>query len=212
MSPLVRYLAADVLRGQRWAAPMLAYLAILMIIGPPTGPVLPTYAMASAALVPIGLWITIVVMHNEEPMQAAITMSINGGFRRVWLAKVGTALLCTGVLGVAGLVWLTATSGQVAQMGVGAVDFAMTTLAGVAFGTVISRPVLAKLGWTIVLGVGICFAQLFVRQAPPVNALIDLYAGDHPGPAGTVFLIAAESVVLSVVVIALAHALAKRRV
>ncbi|ALG14232.1 hypothetical protein [Kibdelosporangium phytohabitans] len=212
MTPLVRYLVADVLRGQRWAAPLLAYLSILMIIGPPTGPVLPTYAMASAALVPIGMWITIVVMHNEEPMQAAITMSVNGGFRRVWLAKVGAALLCTSVLGLAALIWLTATSVQFAQVGLGALDFAMTVLAGVAFGTVISRPVLPKLGWTIVLGVGICFAQLFVRHAPPVNALIDLYAGDRPGSTGTLLLIAAESVVLSVLVIVAAHALARRRV
>src|SRR3712207_1019435 len=139
-------------------------------------------------------------------------MSINRGFHRVWLAKVGTALLCTGVLGLAALGWLTVTSGQFAQVGVGALDFAMTVLAGVAFGTVISRPVMPKLGWTMVLGVGICFAQLFVRQAPPVNALIDLYAGNQPGPVSMVLLIAAETVALSGLVIALAHAVARRRV
>ncbi|MCE7005326.1 hypothetical protein LWC34_21200 [Kibdelosporangium philippinense] len=212
MNPLIRYLVADVLRGQRWAAPMLAYLAILMIIGPPTGPVLPTYAMASAALVPIGMWITVVVMHNEEPMQVAITMAVNRGFTRVWLAKVGAALLCTGVLGVSALVWLTATSTQFEHAGVGALDFAMTVLAGVAFGTVISRPVMPKLGWTMVLGVGICFGQLFVRQAPPVNALIDLYAKDTPGAASTVVLIGVQSVVLSALVIFLAHRVARTRV
>lgn len=212
MNPLVRYLVADVMRGQRWAAPMLAYLAILLIIGPPTGPVLPTYAMASAALVPIGMWITVVVMHNEEPMQAAITMSINRGFTRVWLAKLSAALVCTGVLGLAALIWLTATSTQFAQVGVGAMDFAMTVLAGVAFGTVISRPVMPKLGWTMVVGVGICFAQLFVRQAPPVNALIDLYAKDTPGATGMVVLIAAETVVLSALVVGLAHRVASTRV
>lgn len=209
---LLRYLVADVLRGQRWTAPMLAYLAVLMVIGPPSGPVLPTYAMASAALVPIGIWLTIVVMHNEEPMQAVITMSVNGGFRRVWLAKVGTALLCTGALGLAALGWITATSGQFAQVGTGVLDFGTTALAGVAFGTVISRPVLPRLGWTMVLAVGICLAQLFVRHAPPVNALIDLYASDRPGQFGALLLIAAESIVLSGLVIAAAHTLARRRV
>ncbi|WP_037275076.1 hypothetical protein [Kibdelosporangium aridum] len=212
MTPLVRYLVSDVLRTQRWAAPLLAYLAVLLIIGPPTGPVLPTYAMASAALVPIGMWVTVVVMHNEEPQQAAITMAVNGGFNRVWLAKVLAALVFTGVLALVSLVWLTATSVQFQHIGVGAVDFAMTALTGVAFGTLISRPVMPKVAWTVLVGLGICFAQLFIRQAPPVNALIDLYATDTPGATSTVMLIGVESVVLSALVIFLAHRVARTRV
>jgi hypothetical protein len=211
MIVLVRYLLADVLRTQRWVAPMLTYLAALMIIGPPTGPVLPTYAMAAAALVPIGMWATVVVFTSEEPAQAAITMSIAGGFRRVWPAKVLAALLSTLVLGYASMIWLTVTSNQYEHLGVGFVDYTMTALAGVAFGALISRPILTKISWTALLGVAICLAQLLVRQAPPVNAMIDLYADDTPG-AGAILVVAAETVVLSALVAGIAHALARRRV
>jgi hypothetical protein len=173
--------------------------------------VLPTYAMAAAALVPIGMWITVVVFHSEEPAQAAITMSITGGYGRVWPAKVLTALLCTLVLAMASLIWLTVTSNQYAHLGIGFIDYAMTALAGVAFGTMISRPVLAKISWTALVGVGVCLAQLLIRQAPPINAMIDLYTGTSPG-TGPILLIAAETVVLSAVVIGVAYALARRRV
>lgn len=211
MTALVRYLLADVLRTQRWVAPLLTYLAALMIIGPPTGPMLPTYAMAAAALVPIGMWITVVVFTSEEPPQAAITMSIAGGFGRVWPAKVLAALLSTLVVGYASLIWLTVTNNQYANVGVGFVDYTMTALAGVAFGTLISRPILAKISWTALLGVGICLAQLLIRQAPPVNAMIDLYADNTPR-SGAILVVAAETVVLSAVVVGIAHVLARRRV
>ncbi|MBP2322081.1 hypothetical protein JOF56_002466 [Kibdelosporangium banguiense] len=211
MISLVRYLLADVLRTQRWVPPLLTYLVALMIIGPPTGPVLPTYAMAAAALVPIGMWLTVVVFHSEEPAQAAMTMAITGGFGRVWPAKVLTALLCTLVLGLVSLIWLTVTANQYEHVGVGFVDYVMTALAGVAFGTLISRPVLTKISWTALVGVGICLAQLLIRQAPPVNAMIDLYADRSPSP-GPILVIAAETLVLSALVIGLAHVLARRRI
>ena len=211
MTALVRYLLADMLRTQRWVAPMLTYLAVLMIIGPPTGPVLPTYAMAAAALVPIGMWTTVVVFGSEEPAQAAITMSVTGGFHRVWPAKVLASLLSTLVLGYASLTWLTVTNNQYEHVGIGFVDYTMTALAGVAFGALISRPIMTKISWTALLGVGICLAQLLVRQAPPVNAMIDLYADSTPGTSA-ILIIAAETLVLSAVVIGIAHALARRRV
>jgi hypothetical protein len=211
MTPLIRYLLADVLRTQRWVAPMLTYLALLMIIGPPTGPVLPTYAMAAAALVPIGMWITVVVFNSEEPAQAAITMAITGGFGRVWPARVLAALLSTLVLGYASMIWLTVTSNQYEHLGVGFIDYTMTALAGVAFGALISRPVLVKISWTALLGVGVCLAQLLIRQAPPVNAMIDLYSDEKPPPTGPIFVIGAETLVLSALVMGIAYAVARRR-
>ncbi|MET0234131.1 MAG: hypothetical protein ABW224_05815 [Kibdelosporangium sp.] len=211
MTTLIRYLLADVLRTQRWVPPMLTYLVLLMIIGPPNGPVLPTYAMAAAALVPIGMWITVVVFHSEEPAQAAITMSITGGHGRVWPAKMLTALFCTLVLGFASLIWLTVTANQYSHLGVGVIDYAMTALAGVAFGAVISRPVLTKISWTALVGVGVCLAELLIRQAPPVNAMIDLYTDTTAG-AGQILLIAAETVVLSAVVVGIAYNVARRKI
>jgi hypothetical protein len=215
MTALVRYLASDVLRGQRWAAPMLAYLVALMIITPTFGPVLPTYAMSAAALLPMGMWFTVVVFHSEEPAQAAITMVTAGGLNRVWPAKLVMALVGCVVLGLAALTWITATTSDhvtPARVGIGALAYAINALAGVAAGTLVSRPVMPKLAWTVLLGVGICMAELLVPYAPPVNAMLHLYdTGDGPNSFGALLIIAAETVVLAGLAIAGANVIARNR-
>lgn len=214
MTTLMRYFAADVVRAQRWAAPMLVYLAALMITTPTIGPVLPTYAMSAAALLPVAMWITVVVFHSEEPVQAAITMVVVGAFTRVWLGKVVTALLGAFVLGLAALFWISvATPDTVTavRLGIGAVDYVMNALAGVALGTLISRPVTPKIAWTVLLGVAVCLAQLLIKHAPPTNAMLQLYSGSGPDAVGAVLLIAAETVVLSGLLISAAHFVARSR-
>jgi hypothetical protein len=214
MTSLVRYFAADVLRAQRWAAPMLVYLAALMITSPTIGPVLPTYAMSAAALLPVAMWVTVVVFHSEEPVQAAITMVVVGAFTRVWLGKVLTALLGALLLGLAALFWISVATPDtvtVPRLGVGAVDYVMNALAGVAFGTLISRPVTPKVAWTVLLGVAVCMAQLLIKHVPPMNAMLQLYSGDGPDAIGALLLIAAETVVLSGLLIGAAHVVARSR-
>jgi hypothetical protein len=215
MTALVRYLIADVARAQRWIAPMMTFLATLLITTPTVGPVLPTYAISAAALVPVAMWFTIVVFHNEEPAQAAITMAVNGGFSRVWPAKLVTAFACALALSLFAFVYITLNTVDqttVTRLGVGALDYLICAVTGVAFGSLISRPVMPKIAWTVLLGVAISLAQLLIRHAPPVNAMIQLYAGDSPAASvGPLLLIALETVVLAAVVIAVANVLARSR-
>jgi hypothetical protein len=212
---VIRYLVADVMQAQRWIAPALVFVAGLLISTPTTGPVLPTYAISAAILVPVAMWFTIVVFHNEEPAQAAITMAVAGGFNRVWPAKLRTALVISLVLGLFAFTYITVnTAPQItaARLGVGVIDFLMCAVAGVAFGALISRPVVPKIAWTVLLGLAISLAQLLIRHVPPVNAMIQLYAGDAPVEAlGALLLIAAETVVLAGVIVGVAQMLARQR-
>jgi hypothetical protein len=212
---VIKYLVADVLQAQRWIAPALVFVAGLLISTPTQGPVLPTYAISAAILVPVAMWFTIVVFHNEEPAQAAITMAVNGGFNRVWPAKLRTALLISLVLGLFAFVYITVNTAPqitVARLSVGAVDFVMCAVAGVAFGALISRPVVPKIAWTVLLGLAFSLAQLLIRHVPPVNAMIRLYAGDTPVESlGALLVIALETVVLAGVVVGVALVLARQR-
>jgi hypothetical protein len=215
VTPLVRYLMADVVRAQKWTAPLLVFLASLLVTTPTAGPVLPTYAISAATLVPVAMWFTVVVFHNEEPAQAAITMAVAGGFGRVRPAKVVTALVGTFGFGLFAFGYITVnTLPQATPVTalVGLVEYVMCGVTGVAFGSLISRPILPKIAWTVVLGLGICMAQLLVRHVPPVNAMIQLYAGDAPeANVGSLLVIAAETLVLAAVVTVAANLLARTR-
>jgi hypothetical protein len=215
VTPLVRYLISDVIRAQRWIAPLLVFLAGLMITTPTEGPVLPTYAISAATLVPIAMWFTIVVFHSEEPAQAAITMAVTGGFRRVWPAKLVTALAGALTFGLFAFLFITANTAPqttATTLGVGLLEYVMCAVTGVAFGCLISRPVTPKVAWTVLLGVAICLAQLLIRHAPPMNAMIQLYAGDSPAASvGPLLLIFLETFVLAALVIGAANVLARTR-
>jgi hypothetical protein len=212
---VIRYLVADVVQAQRWIAPALVFVAGLLISTPTTGPVLPTNAISAAVLLPVAMWVTIVVFHNEEPAQAAITMAVNGGFDRVWPAKLRTAFAISLVLSLFAFVYITAnTAPQITatRLGVGVLDYMMCAVAGVAFGALISRPVVPKIAWTVLAGVAISMAQLLIRHVPPVNAMIRLYSGDAPAESmGALLVIAAETVVLAGVVVGVARVLARQR-
>jgi hypothetical protein len=214
MTALIRYLSADVLRAQRWAAPLLCFLAALMTTSPAFGPVLSTYSMSAAALLPIAIWFTVVVMHSEEPVQATITVVTVGSPAKVRLAKLCTAFLGCGLLGLIAVTWISFSTGSLVDfgtLGAGLLDHAMTALAGVAFGALISRPVLPKMAWTVMLGVGITLAELLIPYLPPVNAMLKLYSADHPRPTGTLLLIAAGTAVLTAITFATANTVARHR-
>jgi hypothetical protein len=216
MTALARYLASDVLRSQRWAAPLLAYLAAVAIIAPSNrGPLVPTLTMSAAALLPVALWLTAVVNQSEDPVQAHITGVIIGSPTRLRLAKLGTAYLGCLVLAAAATVWVVAESADRVTgpgLALGAVEHLTTALAGVGLGALISRPVLTRTGWTVLAGVGVALAEVLVPGVPPLHPML-LTFGEHPPvqPWGPLLVITGESVLLAAVAILAAHRLARAR-
>ena len=78
MRALVRYICSDTLRGQRWVAPLLCFVAVDAIASTQNGSVLPTFAITATALLFVATWLTVVIVNNEDPVQQAITESCAG--------------------------------------------------------------------------------------------------------------------------------------
>lgn len=216
MIPLLRYLAADALRSQRWTAPLLAFAVAVAIIAPSdAAPLVPTMSMTAAVLLPASLWLTVVVNHSEDPVQTHITGVTVGSLTRTRLAKLATAYLGCLVLTGLAMAWvLTSTDDRitVALLGFGVLEHLICGLAGVALGALASRPMLRRAGWTVLAGVGICLAELLIPGIPPLHPLLTAFS-DHPpaNPWPTLAWIAAETIPLAAAAILTANLVARAR-
>ena len=216
MTALIRYLAADAVRSQRWTAPLLGYAVAVAIIAPSdAAPLLPTMTMSAAALLPAALWLTVVVNHAEDPVQTHITGVTIGSLTRARLAKLATAYLGCLLLTGLSLAWaLTSTDDPITVplLAVGLLAYLICALAGVALGAVISRPILPRIGATVLAGVGICLAELLIPRVPPMHPLLTSF-GDHPpaNPWPTIVITAAETIPLAVAAILAAGWVARAR-
>jgi hypothetical protein len=216
MTALLRYLAADTLRSQHWLAPLLTFLVAVAIIAPSdTSPLLPTATLTAVALLPVALWLTVVVNHSEDPVQVQITIVTIGNPTRVRLAKLLAAYLACCVLTVVAVIWtLTTTEDPLTPSLLTAVtlEHLITALTGVALGALISRPLLTRTGWIVLLGTGIALAEVLVPHLPPVNPLLSTF-GDNPpaNPWPTLLSITAQSLAMCLIALAAAHRAAKAR-
>lgn len=212
---LLRYLATDAVRGGRWVAPALCYVAGVLVFDAGGGTALSCYQFSAALLLPIGLWLAVAVGNSEDPVQADITVVTVGDPARVRLAKLAVAYLgCLGLAAV-GLGWPVfdhpVTGGAVV---VGGVQHVVLALAGVAFGAPLSRPVVDRVAWGLVGGVGVTLAELLVPGSLPLRRMLSLLPTDSVHPAAVAVplaLLAAETLTLAAVLVAGAHLVARRR-
>jgi hypothetical protein len=184
--PLVRYLLADLQRSQRWVAPALAYLVLLVVLVPAGGDPFAVAALGATGLFPVGAWLTSVTVGCEDPVQEIITATSAGGLWRVRLAKTLAGGFVTVMLGLLTVVLATAKSGG---PGFGVVALAsmavlVNAVGGAALGLVCSPPVLGHRGLAVMAMVLVCVAELIVPWAPPVRATLQtLNAPGDPTPS-----------------------------
>jgi hypothetical protein len=213
---LIRYLAADAGRSQRWAAPMLCFVILVAVLDAGGGSALSCYGSTSAAMLAVSLWLTIVIAGSEDPIQTAITVATVGSATRVRLAKLATAYLACVPLLALGVLWPLVVGGHSASgtaVAAGLAAHLVTALTGVGFGALLSRPVLVHTAWAVVSGVAVCVAELAVPDFPPARQLLSLLGADHPAHlAGSIALTAAQAVALAVVTVAGAQRIARTRV
>jgi hypothetical protein len=97
---------------------------------------------------------------------------------------------------------------------VGAVEHMLLAVAGVAFGAPLSRPVVDRVAWVVLGGVGVTLAELLVPGSPPLRRLLAAIPADTARPAavaGPLALVAAQTAVLAVALVGGAHLVARRR-
>jgi hypothetical protein len=210
---LVRYLAADSLRAERWAAPVLVFLAATASFNAGGGTALACYSFSAAVLLPVALWLTVAVSNGEDPVLRDITMVTAGSALRVRLATLLTAALVCTALAIVALAWspLAGNPDSLGSVAAGAVAHAITITSGVAFGAVLSRPVVGRLSWVVLGGTGLLLLQLAL-PVPPLRPVLTLFGDDHPRDlALPLALIAVETVAMAAVLIAVAHRVARYR-
>lgn len=181
MTALVRYTAANFLLSQRFLPPMMLYLAVLFVFtGADSGPVLPVYAVCSAALFVCGTWLTILVVNAEDPAQRSITVVNADGAGRVLVAAVWVAFCACALLGAAGLTYPMVSGHHafsVSVLALGVLAELTSASTAIALGLVCSRLVIRRTGWAVLLALAGIFVFLLVPNMPPVNAEFRLLAG-----------------------------------
>ncbi|MFT7834863.1 hypothetical protein Q5530_01775 [Saccharothrix sp. BKS2] len=214
MRALVGYLVVDVLRTQRWLPPLLLFAAVLgMLYASDAGPPLAAYAGTCVLVYPVSAWLAVVVAGTEDPVRRAVTAVTAGGWARVQVAA--TAVSATGALGLALVAAVVPVLTQprpyppaVVAQGFG--GLAVCALVGVGVGVLCGRPVVDRVGWSVLAAGGLVVLPLLFGRTPPIgNLLWSLSHGD--GVPGALALSGGLALLLVAGATALATALGPRR-
>jgi len=214
---LVRYLASDILRSQRWMAAFILYATGVGIINSGGGTLLGTFAAYSVFLLVGTVWITVVALTSEDRTQAQITAVTVGGATRLRVAKLATAGIGCAIAALASAAVPVALhnysgSTRAGDIVAGVAGLMITVIAGVAIGAVVTRPVIVRSGWAFLVGTAAILADTLVPGAPPTRQLLGRLSADRPRHlGGFVFVIAVETVLLAFVLIAGSSYVARRR-
>ena len=215
MTALTRYLWSDFIRSHRWVAPLLAFLIVESIISATTGAVLPTYGGVSLAVLFLSIWVAVIVLNNEDPIQTYVTTTAAQGDAKLRLAKLSVAFQGAVILGLLGLVAPTVVaSGTVGavDIGAGAVGVVATATAGVAVGAMCARPIITRTSWALLLGMCAGLGTVLIPHCPPTRQLLVFFSGTADKLVGSLGLVLAETLLLSAILVIASVMLSRRRV
>lgn len=189
---VARYLAADVLRSQRFLLPLLVHAAALGVLfgGDPGPPPIPWAASAIVAY-PTAAWFALVVANTEDPVQRTVTASAAGGRGAV---VVGTLLVAlSGALGLGALsvgwpVLLTAYPHPPDVVLLGALAHLATATAGTAVGLLCAQPLVQRVGWSFCLAATVVVLTAVQPWLPPVGTAVRALTAGGPAPVGSAVL------------------------
>lgn len=187
MISLVRYLAADVFRGQRFLAPLLVFLGVMgMLFAYDPGPQLAAYSGSAALVYPVCAWLAVVVATSEDVVRREITVVSAGGWPRVLAAVASTAVLFGLAVAVVATVWAVVASprpytfGQFAA-GVGA--HLACALLGVGVGLLFARPVFDAIGRTVLAVFAVVVFTYPLGRWTPLGWVLDTLGDNQFSPA-----------------------------
>jgi hypothetical protein len=217
VTALYRYLLADLIRGQRYLPPLVAF-GVVVVVGSrgDGGPLLPLYGLWTGAMLVCSVWLTMVVLADEDPVQERITI-VNAPRR--WhplAAAVALTLSFCLLLTIVGLVFPLVVGVRLvsaADLLVGGVSQLAAACMGATVGMFCSRKVIPRPGYALLSAALLVLALLLVRRIPLVNALIQLLAeGDRAAALGPqVAAIGAASIALLAGGIAVVQKIDRRR-
>jgi hypothetical protein len=138
---------------------------------------------------------------------------------RVRLAKLAVAWLACLPLILVGVGWplLTGHHASRAVVLAGTAAYLLSALAGVGFGSVLSRPVLDRRAWAVLAGILACLGEIVIPGAPPARLLVGAFMVSAAGPRGPhglaapLGLAAVETLLMSAALAIAGYAVARRR-
>ncbi|TWP46747.1 hypothetical protein FKR81_34750 [Lentzea tibetensis] len=187
MTALVRYLAADVLRGQRFLAPLLVYCGVLgMLFFDDPGPALQAYAGSCALIYPITAWLAVVIATSEDQARREITVVTAGGWRPVLGAVAVLSALFTVVLAVMATLLPVLTNTRPYQVSWVLAGFAAHVVCGflgTGVGLLFARPVLRSIGHTVLAVFGVVVLTYPLGPRSPLGWVLDMFGADRVSTA-----------------------------
>lgn len=208
---VARYLGADVLRAQRWLLPLLVQAAVVgVLFGGDPGP--PPVPWAATALVtyPVAAWFALVVAHVEDPVRRTLTASAAGGWGPLAGGTLLVALAGDVVLVAVAVLWPVLLGGYAyppVTVLLGVVAHVATAVTGTAVGLLCARPVVTRIGRSVLLGVTVVVVTAVQPWLPPVGTAVRALSDAGPAPV----LDAALAVALACAAAALAWSVDRRR-
>lgn len=173
---VARYLGAEVLRSQRYLMPLLLHAAALAVLfgGDPGPPPVPWIASALVAY-PVAAWFALVVAHVEDPVRRTVTASAAGGWAPVAAATLLVALAGDAVLVALSVLWPVLLGGYpypARTLLLGVVAHVAAVSAGTAVGLLCARPVVARIGRSVLLVVTVVVVTAVQPWLPPVGTAV----------------------------------------
>lgn len=199
---VARHLASEVTRSQRWLPPLLLFAAALAVLfgGDPGPPPVP-WAASALALYPVAAWWGLVVAHAEDPVRRTLTASAAGGWAPVAAATSVVALAGDALLVALAVAWPVVLGGHPyppSTVLLGVVAHVATAVTGTAVGLLCARPVVTRIGWSLLLGVVVVTVTAVQPWLPPVGAAVAALSSGNAPPVGSaglaLALVAAASV------------------
>jgi hypothetical protein len=184
-----RYLAADLVRSQRFLMPVFAYLVLLVVlVGGQSRPPPASWAWSAGLLYPISVWLAVTVANAEDPAQRHVTVAAAGGWARMQLGVLGTCLACDAVLVVLAVLRPLVPLGGPAHpipasvLLLGVLAHLASATTGTSVGLLCARPLVRRPGWALLAACAVTLATGTQPWLPPVGTAIRQLVGADPSP------------------------------
>jgi hypothetical protein len=196
-------------RSQRWVAPLLAYVVVVVVSNANHASLMSTYAGTATFLFFAAVWFSFVALGCEDPVQATVTTVTMGSDQTVYATRL---FVCeVGGLGLAmfATVWPLVVRSYApplhpSQVPEGLVAHAITASFGVSVAAV-ARALVTRPGWVMLVGCGLGLLEIRVPHMPPVRQVLATFDADHPhAVASSLAATCAETAVISVLLSAAA--------
>lgn len=183
----VRVLIADVIRGQRWAPPGLALLALLGVLyAADAGPPREAFAPTVVGLFAVATWCTAAELRAGSTDLGDVYAAAMGGHGPLHRARITITAVVQIPLAAVCVAWPAAASARPLSAEIlleGAAAHLTALATGVALGVLLAPPLLPRLAWAVSAGVAAVLLAIVVPAATPIGWVVRALYRPPPPPA-----------------------------